>query len=101
MQTPCCPSCSKRANATGILAIVGLLIGFGLIVSGSILVARSPHLHAAHDKKGGYIGMIVVGCLVFLFGLVMLGVTLAADLTAGFFGSWVKAETCTKDQPCC
>jgi hypothetical protein len=97
----CCPFCSKTANLVGILGFIGLVAGIGLVVGGSVMVARLGHLHASHDKKGGYIGMIVVGCLVFLFGIVMTGAAATADLTVDVFRSWLKPETCPKKCKCC
>ncbi len=97
----CCPTCSKKANTVGILGIVGLAAGIALIVAGSVKVAQAKHLHAAHDHKGGFIGMIVVGVLAFLFGLTMILVAAAADLTVGIVGSWSKPDFCPKECKCC
>ena len=97
----CCPTCSKKANVVAIFGIVGLLAGLALIVAGSVKVAKAKHLPSHHDHKGGFIGMIVVGCLAFLFGLVMISVAAVADLTVGLFGSWVKPDICPAKCPCC
>lgn len=97
----CCPTCSKKANVVAIFGLIGLVVGMVLIVIGSVRVARAKHLPNHHDHKGGFIGMIVVGCLALLFGLVMLAITAVADLTVGLFGSLVKPDICPDNCSCC
>jgi len=95
------PLVQKKANLAGIFGIVGLIAGVILIVIGSIVVARTKHLPNNDNHRGGFIGMIVVGCMVLLFGIVMMWVAAAADLTIGIVGSWSKPETCPKECKCC
>lgn len=97
----CCSACSKKANVMAILGFIGLVVGIVLIVVGSVNVAKAKHLPSHHDVKGGFIGMIVVGCLAFLFGIVMISVAAVADLTVGLFSSWVKPDICPNECSCC
>lgn len=97
----CCPNCSKKANVVAILGLIGLVAGVALIVAGSVKVAKAKHLPNHHDHKGGFIGMIVVGCLILLFGLVMITVAAIADATVGLVGSMVKSDVCPKTCSCC